>query len=426
MRSLVMPMGRLIVAALTASFLCAPADAADLSFRRHVLNADSAFPSCAVFDVNHDGKFDVVSGGFWYEAPTWQKRFVRDVEMIGGRYDDYSNLPLDVNGDGWVDLVSANYRSRKLYWIEHPGRGLGAWTPHVVDAPGPMETARLFDIDGDGRLDILPNDVQSPAWWEIVLDKSAAKKADASGKPSPRWIKHELPKEIAGHGIGFGDINGDGRADLVGPRGWLEAPEDRRNGRWTWHPDFELHADCSIPILVFDVDGDGDNDIVYGRGHNIGLYWLEQVRPAKKAGVSGGAAAASSQPTTWVRHAIDTSWSQAHSLLLADLDNDGRPEVIAGKRHLGHDGRDPGEYDPLAIYAYSFQRETRTWRRQLISAGGRAAFGLDPKAADVDGDGDLDIVAADRTGLFWFENLTINGDRALATNRQPAVPTYPD
>src|SRR5207245_713119 len=160
---------------------------------------------------------------------------------------------------------------------------------------------------------------------------------------------------------------------------------DRRNGRWIWHPDFELHHDCSIPILVFDVDGDGDNDIVYGRGHNVGLYWLEQVRPAKKPGTSDA-----SQPITWVRHAIDTSWSQVHSLLLADLDNDGRPEVIAGKRYLGHDGRDPGEYDPLCIYAYSFQRHTRTWRRQVISAGGKAAFGLDPKAVDVDGDGDVD------------------------------------
>jgi dienelactone hydrolase len=413
------------LALLVIALSCTAAGAADLAFRRHELNANSAFPSCAVFDVNRDGKADIVCGGFWYEAPTWQRHFLRDVEVIRGRYDDYSNLPLEVNGDGFVDLVSANYRSRKLYWIEHPGKSLGAWTAHVVDTPGPMETARLADIDGDGRLDVLPNAVESPAWWEVVLNKAADRKA----KPAPRWVKHDLPKELAGHGLGFGDINGDGRGDLVGPRGWLEAPADRRTGRWLWHADFELHRDASVPILVLDVDGDGDNDLVYSRAHNIGLYWMEQVRPAKKSTAQKSTAQTpgfSEKPGVWVRHAIDTSHSQAHSLLVADLDNDRRPEVIAGSRHLAHDGRDPGEYDPPAIYAYTFQGETRTWRRQLISAGGRAYFGLDPKAADVDGDGDLDLVAADRTGLFWFENLTIKGDKALATNRPPAVPSYPD
>jgi dienelactone hydrolase len=216
----------------------------------------------------------------------------------------------------------------------------------------------------------------------------------------------------------------------VGTRGWLEAPADRRGGRWLWHADFELHRDCGVPILVFDVDGDGDSDIVYGRGHNIGLYWLEQARPVKKPGSSKKPGLADNgsaeKPGNWVRHAIDTSWSQAHSLLLADLDGDSQPEVIAGKRYLGHDGRDPGEYDPLAAYAYSFRRETRTWRRQLISLGGKAAFGLDPKAADVDGDGDVDLVAPDRSGLYWFENLRLKGDKALATNRPPAAPTYAD
>src|SRR5262249_16300852 len=87
---------------------------------------------------------------------------------------------------------------------------------------------------------------------------------------------------------------------------------------------------------------------------------------------------------------------------------------------------DPGEYDPLCIYAYSFQPGTRTWRRQVISAGGRAAFGLDPKAVDVDGDGDIDLVAADRSGLFYFENLTAKGDKSGPTNREPPAPTYSD
>jgi len=408
----------MVVAAVLACLaISLPTGAADLLFRRHELNATSAYPSCAVMDVNRDGKADIVCGGFWYEAPNWQRRFLRDVEMIGGRYDDYSNLPLDANGDGWLDLVSANYRSRKLYWIEHPGKSLGAWTPHMVDMPGPMETARLYDIDADGQFDVLPNGVEFAAWWSVASPSSRAKGAPKAERSGPRWTRHDLPKEVAGHGIGFGDVNGDGRGDIVGPRGWLEAPADRRTDRWRWHADFELHRDCSIPILVMDVDGDGDSDLVYARAHNIGVYWLEQA---------GRPAAPATKGPRWVRHAIDTSISQAHSLLVADLDNDDRTEVIAGKRYLGRDGRDPGEYDPLAIYAYTFDRDKRTWRRRAISEGSKAAFGLDPKAADVDGDGDVDLVAADRSGLFWFENLAAKGNKALATNRPTVVPSYAD
>lgn len=374
--------------------------AAEPTFRVHLLDRESAFTSAAAIDVNGDGRLDVVSGGWWYEAPTWKRHFVRDVEFIRGRFDDYSHLQLDVNGDGRIDLVSANYRSQSLYWVQNPG-GPGPWTRHVVEVPGPMETARLYDVDGDGTLDVLPNGVQFAAWWRIERTNAA---------PGFRWVRHDLPKEIAGHGVGFGDINGDGRGDIVGPNGWLEAPVDRRVGPWRWHDTWRLGRDASIPILVFDVDGDGDNDVVWGRGHRIGLYWLEQKRDADGVAI-------------WTRHAIDTSWSQAHSLLQADLDGDGHAELVAGKRYLGHEGRDPGEYDPLCIYAYRFDGSTRTWRRRQLMHGAALGFGLDPKAVDLDGDGDLDLVCSDRHGAGWLENLRLKPSADVAAG-PAAVPPY--
>ncbi|MCH8047197.1 MAG: alpha/beta fold hydrolase [Planctomycetes bacterium] len=397
---------RLLAPLCLAALLATPAFS-EVTFRRHVLNADSQFSSAAVMDVNHDGKPDIVSGGFWYEGPTWKRHFLREVQMIRGRYDDYSNLPLDVNGDGWQDIVSVNYRSKSLYWVEHPGRSLSApWKRHVIDTPGPSETGRLADVDGDGRIDVLPNGTSFAAWWEVLPGEK--------GNP-PRWTRHDLPKELIGHGLGFGDINGDGRNDLVSPLGWLEAPNDRRRDRWIWHAEFELDRRCSIPILVTDVDGDGDADLVWGRGHGIGVYWTEQVRDAKGK-------------RTWRQHAIDTSWSQPHTMLLADIDGDGRDDLVAGKRYLGHDGKDRGEYDPLVIYWYKFDRATKVWRRGLISWGGTAGFDLDPAAADLDGDGDIDIVAATRVGLHWFENLRINkaGVSASDVTSRPKAPQYAD
>ncbi|MBM3998178.1 MAG: alpha/beta fold hydrolase [Planctomycetes bacterium] len=367
-------------------------------FRIVSIEAAAEYPACAVFDVNRDGTLDVFSGGAWYEftrtsasgaSPSraaFEQRarhFVRDVEVIRGRFDDYSNLPYDVDGDGWTDVISANYRSQSIYWVRNPGSADHPWSKHVVDTPGPMETARLVDLNADGRVDLLPNGSDFAAWWELPSG------AATTGAASALWTRHVLPAGLAGHGIGAGDLNGDGRIDLVGPSGWFEAGGD---GSWIPRPEFRLHRDASIPVLVHDVDADGDADLIWGRGHHVGLYWMERIQ-------AGGAA-------EWRQHTIDSSWSQAHSLLVADLDGDDRPELITGPRYLGHEGRDLGEYDPLALYAYAYETASHTWSRGTIHRGGRVAFGLDPKTADLDGDGDLDLVVADRSGLYLAVNLS--------------------
>lgn len=359
-----------------------PENEKELGFKLHVINANATFSSCAVLDVNHDGQLDVVSGGYWYEGPDWKIHHVRDVEIINGRPDGYSHLELDVNSDGWIDLVHANFRSESLYWLEHPGEKLGEWKKHMIAKPGHMETARLYDIDGDGRMDVLPSGWAFAAWWEYI----PGKKGEA-----PEWKRYEIGDEGGGHGSGFGDLNGDGRGDFIGTNGWFEAPEDPRTGQWTWHPEFELGR-TSMPIVVADIDEDGDNDLIWSIGHDYGLYWLEQRKE------DGG-------KRSWEKHLVDDSWSQGHSPLWIDLDNNGTKEFVNGKRYWSHEGKDPGAKDPQVIYRYEFDREKKKFKRYSIQENGPAGVGLDPKAADIDGDGDLDLVFPGRSGLFWYENL---------------------
>jgi dienelactone hydrolase len=374
------------------------ADELAVRFRRQLIDANCENSSCAAIDVDRDGRLDIVAGDHWYRAPNWERQRVRDVPRIRGRLDDYSSLPLDVNGDGLCDLVSVNYRSRSLYWVEQPSVVGQDWPVHVIDVPGSSETGRLYDINGDGRLDVLPNGTDYAAWYELALPTAGDE--DGGGRDDDpdtqvHWVRHELPDEVAGHGIGFGDLDGDGRGDLVTSHGWFRGPQDAAADRWLPMGEFQLHRDASIPILIHDVDADGDQDVVWSRAHNIGVYWLEQVPVA-----AGG--------RKWMWHAIDTSVATLHAPLLADIDQDGQLDLLAGKRYLGHDGRDPDETSPLGIYCYRFDRNHHSWRRDILSLGGSCGWDLDPKCVDLDGDGDLDLLAPARCGLYLLENLGID------------------
>jgi len=391
----------LALAATLASWVSLPAQTADPAFRVHAIDPTVQSETAAVVDLNNDHKLDIISAESWYEAPAWTKHALRSINRASGYVDDFSDLPVDVDVDGFIDVVQIGYFARRLEWLKNPGRADGVWTVNEIDAVGPTEFAFLVDLNNDGKsLELLPQFTRAAnlpaAWYEIQQGK---------------WVKHVISQpRFFGHGVGAGDMNGDRRSDIVTPTGWLEAPADpRAPGEWTFHETNWNQLGTSCPpepgatprppaaaeygfMYVRDLNGDNRPDILTTMGHSCGVLWLEQQADG-----------------TWARHVIDDAWSAAHASTLADLNGDGRDDFVTGKRAQIHSDATAAERDRLGMYWYDLSLpksgSTAPWTRHIIDEGGKMGGGLQIAVIDIDGDGDLDVVASGKTGLYLAENL---------------------
>jgi hypothetical protein len=392
---------------------------ADIAFRMHMV--DPGFSeSVAVADFNRDGRLDILSAEYWYEGPSWIKHKIRDIPFNGSYIDNFSDLPVDVDGDGYTDIVQIAYFARRIVWLKNPGKGRGAWVETEIDAVGPTEFAFLVDLNNDGRAqEILPQFTgagNAPLTW---YERAPSTRPDGPRSGQGAWVKHVVSSHSYGHGIGAGDVNGDKRNDIITPAGWLEAPADvRAAGEWTFHatdwatvppgpmagpgqpgnqpgaPAAPVKAAEYAFMYVVDINRDGRNDILTSMAHSYGVLWFEQLADGQ-----------------WARRMIDNTWANAHSSALADLNGDGQGDLVAAKRYFGRSGLDPAEREPMGMYWYQYRQGPKgvEWIRHIIDYGGRAGGGLQMAVEDIDGDGDRDVIAAGKTGLFLAENLTKSG-----------------
>ena len=414
----------MLVLALATSALCVVAAQESMRFSMVAIDGGAA-ESAAVADFNKDGKLDIVSAESWYEAPGWTKRPIRTIPVSSGYIDSFSDLPIDVDGDGFTDLIQIGYFARRIVWMKNPGPGGGAWAENLIDAIGPTEFAFLVDLDNDGASDdLLPQFTGAAGapltWYELQKGE---------------WLKHAVSTRSYGHGIGAGDVNGDKRNDILTPQGWLEAPLDpRAPADWTFHatdwqqraipaPAIDATPSLATPppvttpapgsaspspaaaappanargaewgfLHVLDINGDGRSDVLTTSAHSYGICWFEQRADG-----------------SWQQHVIDHSWSHAHASVLADINGNGRPDLVTGKRYQSRNAPAPGDNDPLGIYWYEFTRGSNravTWTRHTIGYGGKAGGGLQMAVRDIDGDGDMDVVSGGKSGLFLAENLS--------------------
>jgi hypothetical protein len=386
--------GALVAAAPTNS----PRGGREVRFRKIILDREFRSEGVAVADVNRDGRQDVIAGNLWYEAPAWKPREIappRQFDKAKAWSNAFINYAMDVNRDGWPDVIRVDMPgTHPVVWHENPGRKGGHWPEHTLFRNACNESPALATLSGAGRLPVLVfafDDAQM-AWFEPGRDV----KAEFTAHPISVKFDKQSAKEAGvyrySHGLGVGDVNGDGRNDVLVKGGYWQAPRDPRSGPWQFVP-AKLGDDCA-QMHVYDVNADGLADVLSSSAHRVGVWWHEQRKKA-----DGGA--------EFVRHTIDESFSQSHSLMLADINGDGVKDLVSGKRFWAHGpAGDVNPNDPAVLNWFELKREKGAggvavkWVRHEIDND--SGVGTQSIVADVNGDKLPDVAVSNKKGVFVF------------------------
>ena len=366
------------------------------SFQKLKLSDQFYAEGASFGDFNKDGKMDVVAGPFWFEGPDFMtKHEIRTPTAFDPKNysDSFLMYTGDFNRDGWLDIFEVPFPGKEGYWYENPGTKGGHWPRHLAYPMVGNESPTLIDVTGDGQPDLVFNNEGYIGY--ATYDTS---------KPDDQWKFHAISQQDKKyqrftHGIGAGDINGDGRVDILESAGWWEQPADAATSSapWKFHP--QKFAEAASQMLVTDVDGDGLADVINSwHCHLYGLVWYRQVRTDGEITWQQNVLMPSSPDVTTTH----LRCSQMHAMVLADMNGDGLMDFVTGKRFWTHGPTGDAEADaPAVLIWFELQR----------SGNGQVAFvphlidddsgvGTQVTVGDVSGDKRPDVIVGNKKGVF--------------------------
>lgn len=368
-------------------------------------------------DFNKDGKLDIVAGPWWWEGPEFKVRheiyapqqsfplklgeftsvqvpgYEGGLGVANAYSDNFFAYPQDFNADGWQDVLVIGFPGKMTAWFENPKNSTDKWTRHPIFMQTDNESPTFTDITGDGKPEL------------VCITKGAYGYAEPDWTaPAKQWTWHQIsPNKKYGnftHGMGVGDVNGDGRMDLLEKGGWYEQPASLKpDSEWVHHQQNFASAG-GAQMLVYDVNGDGLNDVITSlAAHGFGLAWYEQTKSGSGAAMGWKQHLIMGQRAEDNRYGV--KFSELHALDLVDMNGDGLKDIVTGKRFWSH-GRmgDPDRNDAAVLYWFELARnaESVDWVPHLIDD--KSGVGTQVVATDVNNDGQPDVVVGNKKGIF--------------------------